>query len=74
VPWVLEPVVVSEAIMIAAMPAHRPDTAYSSTVCRRTSTPARRAASALPPMANVRRPNVVRLSTTQPTATTAAKM
>ncbi len=69
-----EPVVVSEAIMIAAMPQHSPDTTYSATVCRRTSSPARRAASGLPPMANVRRPNVVRFSTTQPIATTAAKM
>ena len=43
-------------------------------MCRRTLMPASRAASGLPPMANVRRPNVVRLSTTQPTATTAAKM
>ena len=36
--------------------------------------PARRAASGLPPTANVRRPNVVRLSTTQPTTATTAKM
>ena len=36
--------------------------------------PASRAASGLPPTAKVRRPNVVRLSTTQPTAATSAKM
>ena len=36
--------------------------------------PASRAASALPPMAKVRRPKVVRLSSTQPAATTTAKM
>ena len=52
--------------MMAAMPQHSPDSAYSSTVCRRMLMPASRAASALPPMANVRRPNVVRLSRTQP--------
>ncbi len=36
--------------------------------------PARRAASGLPPTANVRRPNVVRLSRNQPATVTAAKM
>jgi hypothetical protein len=36
--------------------------------------PARRAASGLPPTANVRRPNVLRLSTSQPITMTAAKM
>ena len=36
--------------------------------------PASRAASGLPPTANVRRPNVVRLSTTQPITETRAKM
>ena len=36
--------------------------------------PARRAASGLPPTASVRRPNVVRLSSTQPTAATTTKM
>ena len=36
--------------------------------------PARRAASALPPTAKVRRPKVVRLSSTQPATATSAKM
>ena len=36
--------------------------------------PASRAASALPPTAKVRRPNVVRLSSTQPATATSAKM
>ena len=71
-PCVLDPVVVSDTIMIAAMPAQSPEITYSSMVCRRTCRPASRAASGLPPMANVRRPNVVRLSSTHPTATTAA--
>ena len=43
-------------------------------MCRRTSIPARRAASALPPIANVRRPKVVRLSINQPTATTTPRI
>ena len=47
--------------------------AYRATVCSRTLTPARRAASGLPPTAKVRRPNVVRLSTTHPIAATTAK-
>ncbi len=36
--------------------------------------PARRAASALPPTASVRRPKLVRLSRTQPTANTSASI
>ena len=40
----------------------------------RTSMPASRAASGLPPTASVRRPNVVRLSSTQPTIAASAKM
>ena len=43
-------------------------------MCRLTLMPARRAASGLPPTANVRRPKVVRLSTTQPMTATSAKM
>ena len=60
--------------MIAAMPQQSPESAYSSIVCRRTLMPARRAASALPPMATVRRPKVVRFSRTQPAPTTTARM
>ena len=41
---------------------------------RLTLMPARRAASGLPPTAKVRRPKVVRLSTTQPMIATSAKM
>ena len=43
-------------------------------MCRCTLMPASRAASGLPPTANVRRPNVVRFSSTQPSAATAAKI
>ena len=60
--------------MMAAMPQHSPDSAYSSTVCRRTLMPASRAASGLPPTAIVRRPKVVRLSRIHPASTTAPRM
>ena len=43
-------------------------------MCRFTLMPASRAASGLPPTAKVRRPKVVRLSSTQPTTATSAKM
>ena len=56
------------------MPAHRPAIAYSHIVWRLTLMPASRAASRLPPMATVRRPNVVRLRITQPSAATIAKI
>src|SRR5450631_40068 len=60
--------------MIAPMPAHRPESAYSETVCTRVFTPASRAASGLPPRAKVRRPYVVRLRTIQPTTATVANI
>ena len=56
------------------MPAHRPEIAYSHIVWRLTLMPASRAASRLPPIATVRRPNVVRLRSTQPSAATIAKI
>ena len=43
-------------------------------MCHLTLMPASRAASGLPPTAIVRRPKVVRLSSTQPTTATSAKM
>src|SRR3954471_5101732 len=54
------------------MPQNRPDGAYGGAVGHRTLRPASLAASGLPPIAYVRRPYVVRLSTTQPTTTTPA--
>ena len=43
-------------------------------VCRLTLIPASRAASGLPPTAKVRRPKVVRFSSTQPATATRAKI
>ena len=60
-------------IITAAMPQHTPTRTYSNMVCRLTRMPANLAASGLPPTAMVRRPNVVRLSRTQPITDTRAK-
>lgn len=50
-PCVDDPVVVRAMISTAAIPQHRPDSAYNISVCLRTSIPASRAASGLPPTA-----------------------